>query len=402
VKTDKIQLYIIDDFLSHELCDRLISQIRRNHRPSTITSDDEPDKKFRTSQTCDFDLNNISVKETDSQICEYLGIPSERSESIQGQYYRVGNEFKSHTDWFDPYHPKEWVEYGADRGQRTWTFMIYLNDVEEGGSTYFPKIDRRIYPKRGRAVAWLNIDEMGRGNRDTLHWGTPIIKGEKFIITKWFRTRGNLTDPFKMYIGDQIPALTRFGFQRSQLSPSLFQRLRHFYQSRRNQQKVEKDYAVGTFIQTETDIPPTLLLPITSDLDEALRGELLGQLENWVGKKLEWTATYGIRTYQRGSHLKMHRDRYMTHIVSGIINVDQKCDRDWPLVLVDNYGRRHDIILKPGEVVFYESARCRHGRPYPFKGDSFSNIFFHTRPLYWEEWITPYDKEVKGGDMLFE
>ena len=76
-----------------------------------------------------------------------------------------------------------------------------------------------------------------------------------------------------------------------------------------------------------------------------------------------------------------HRDRENTHIISAIINISKDVDEDWPLVIEDHFYRKHEIFLDPGEVIFYESARLLHGRPYPLNGKSFANIFCHYRPI---------------------
>ena len=39
-----------------------------------------------------------------------------------------------------------------DKSLTTWTFMIYLNDVIDGGETYFQKIDLKIVPQTGLAL----------------------------------------------------------------------------------------------------------------------------------------------------------------------------------------------------------------------------------------------------------
>ena len=59
-----------------------------------------------------------------------------------GQYYLEGQEFKEHTDYFEI--TTTWYDQG--KGQRTFTFMIYLNDVSKGGETEFTKIDKRFKP----------------------------------------------------------------------------------------------------------------------------------------------------------------------------------------------------------------------------------------------------------------
>ena len=39
------------------------------------------------------------------------------------------------------------------------------------------------------------------------------------------------------------------------------------------------------------------------------------------------------------------------------------------------------VNLEPGDMLFYESAKCMHGRPRPFKGKYYSSIFIHYLPV---------------------
>jgi prolyl 4-hydroxylase len=59
----------------------------------------------------------------------------------------------------------------------------------------------------------------------------------------------------------------------------------------------------------------------------------------------------------------MHVDTLSTHVISAIINIDQSVHTDWPLVVLDHRGNEHQVIMKPGEIVFYESSKLLHGRP---------------------------------------
>jgi hypothetical protein len=43
----------------------------------------------------------------------------------------------------------------------------------------------------------------------------------------------------------------------------------------------------------------------------------------------------------------------------------------------------HQVFMKPGDCLFYESASVIHGRPLPLKGEFMANIFAHTKPLDW-------------------
>lgn len=97
----------------------------------------------------------------------------------------------------------------------------------------------------------------------------------------------------------------------------------------------------------------------------------------------------GIRTYQTGSYLIDHVDREDTHAVSAIMNVDQDIDEDWELEIFNLDGEMKRVAMQPGEMVFYESAKCMHGRPDPIVGRYYTNCFFHYRPVgnpkWWQE-----------------
>lgn len=187
--TQKLDIYTLDDFLSHEECDQLVALINRHLRPSTVTIQG-PDKEFRTSQTCDLSLLRSLVAEgCDQRIAKTLGIQLGYSEGIQAQRYDVGQQFKAHTDYFEPGTP-EFTQFGGARGNRTWTFMVYLNEGMGGGGTRFHAIDHSFAPRKGQAVIWNNLNPDGTPNPATLHSGEPVTSGHKIILTKWFRELG--------------------------------------------------------------------------------------------------------------------------------------------------------------------------------------------------------------------
>jgi len=185
--SDKLQLYVLEDFLSPSECEKIISLMSQQLRPSEVSTGD---KSYRTSQTSDLaNLSDPFVAILDRKIATALGINLSYSEGIQAQRYDVGQEFKAHTDYFQPGSP-DYQRFASDLGQRTWTFMIYLNTVEQGGGTKFFAIDKTIIARPGMAVIWNNLYPDGRPNPNTLHSGLPVEKGKKLIITKWFRDRG--------------------------------------------------------------------------------------------------------------------------------------------------------------------------------------------------------------------
>lgn len=184
-----LQLYIWNDFLSAEECQALVDVSIDRVRPSTITQA-TGDPFFRTSSTCDLiHVDDPVVAQIDEKIARALGVSQTYSEGMQAQKYEVGQEFKAHTDYFEP-STDEYDLHAGDQGQRTWTFMIYLNTTPKGGATHFTEINRKVKPKRGRAVIWNNLRKDGAVNPATMHHGLPVEEGQKIIITKWFRDRG--------------------------------------------------------------------------------------------------------------------------------------------------------------------------------------------------------------------
>lgn len=183
----KVQLFILREFLDPAHCASLMTLIDETRRPST-KADDNGDPLYRTSETTDLDPAHPSVATLDRRIADLTGLDLACGEPLQGQRYDVGQEFKDHTDYFEP-SGADFQKYCAGCGQRTWTVMVYLNQPGAGGATRFRKIDRIIRPEMGKLVAWNNLDAEGRPNGKTLHHGMKVRAGLKFITTKWFRER---------------------------------------------------------------------------------------------------------------------------------------------------------------------------------------------------------------------
>jgi prolyl 4-hydroxylase len=185
-----LDLYALDDFLKAQDCARLIALIGHHLAPSQVAND-YGDQAVRTSKTAQLSyLRSPLVADIDARICRTLGIRAEYSEGIQAQRYEVGGQFKPHFDFFstdsDPHRSACSV-----RGNRTWTFMVYLNDGMEGGATRFTAIDCAIQPRTGMALLWNNLNADGSPNHASRHCGEPVTRGHKVIITKWFRERGD-------------------------------------------------------------------------------------------------------------------------------------------------------------------------------------------------------------------
>ena len=181
----ELELFIVRDFLDAQTCAALVERIDERRRPSEI-ADDLGIANYRTSETCDLDGSDPLVADVDRRIRELLGLPAEAGEPLQGQRYAPGQEFKPHTDTFEP-GGYDFYVHTADKGQRTWTAMIYLNQPEDGGATRFKTIGKTVQPETVKLLAWNNLLPDGRPNPATLHQGMKVRRGTKYVLTKWFR-----------------------------------------------------------------------------------------------------------------------------------------------------------------------------------------------------------------------
>lgn len=187
IPSDKIELFQLRQFVPADLRADLIALIEQDRRPSTL-ADAGDDHYFRTSETCDLSAEEPAVQRLEAMLEALNGIDPAYGEPVQGQRYDVGQEFKPHCDYFNR-GGQDWSKYCSVAGQRTWTFMVYLNDVDAGGATRFKAVNKTFQPEAGKLVCWNNMRPDGRENPNTLHHGMKVRKGLKYVITKWYREK---------------------------------------------------------------------------------------------------------------------------------------------------------------------------------------------------------------------
>lgn len=128
----------------------------------------------------------------------------------------------------------------------------------------------------------------------------------------------------------------------------------------------------------------SFLIPVMNEevVVNIINAKLRPILQKWAKIDLaDQIVVYGIRRYLRGAQLLLHNDKLPTHIISAILQIDQKVDENWPINLVDHKGQKKSLTLKPGKMLLYESATVPHGRQFPLKGDFYDNIFIHFAPV---------------------
>lgn len=183
---DDLEIYGVGDFLSPTECERLCRMVDSVARPSPTYNNNEDGG--RTSYSGDVDPTDPFVMMIQRRIDDLLGIEPALGETIQGQRYQVGQEFRAHFDFFNT-STSYWPEETTRGGQRSWTAMAYLSAVEEGGSTDFPRLPLSVPAQPGALLVWNNMKLDGTPNQSSLHAGTPVNAGVKYVMTKWYRSR---------------------------------------------------------------------------------------------------------------------------------------------------------------------------------------------------------------------
>jgi len=186
VPDKRVEMVIRKGFLPAADCAGLVSLIDVHRRPSTITDAYGADRDFRTSETADLPGSEPLVSSVYHRLAAYAGLNVAHAEALQGQRYAPGQQFKAHTDYFEPT-GLDYFPHTENGGQRTWTMMVYLNEPEAGGATRFVHLNKLFQPETGKLLAWNNRTADGTPNAFTLHAGMPVRAGTKYIITAWFR-----------------------------------------------------------------------------------------------------------------------------------------------------------------------------------------------------------------------
>lgn len=188
----KPHIVVFDDFLSAEECATLIADSQNKFKVSEVVNDEDGSRvksTNRISQDVSYSKSsNVVVKTIEARIAELLTWPANHGEGLLVLKYEDGGEYKPHYDYFNP--DKEGSNQIMQKsGQRVGTFLMFLSEVEAGGSTCFPKLNLEIRPKVGRAVFFSNVDLTGQIDEMTLHAGMPVTQGIKYLATVWLREK---------------------------------------------------------------------------------------------------------------------------------------------------------------------------------------------------------------------
>jgi len=184
-------VWLFENFASSEELSALMEAAWEKLRPAEVSGDqDGYISPGRTSSNCwvNHDYNALTLQLAE-RISKLIKIPLINAESFQVVYYGPSQEYQAHFDSWDDdtERGRRCMERG---GQRLVTALLYLNYVEAGGSTSFPKLQLDVNPIPGNLLLFHNCYP-GTTNKheNSLHGGMPVSQGEKWAANLWFRER---------------------------------------------------------------------------------------------------------------------------------------------------------------------------------------------------------------------
>lgn len=169
-------IVVLGNVLSDEECDELIKLSKDKMKRSKIGTTREVNELRTSSSMFIEESENEIVARVETRVSSIMNIPIEHGEGLQILQYNPGQQYKAHHDFFK-----------AADNNRISTLVMYLNDVEQGGETYFPKLNFSVTPKKGMAVYFEYFYNDQNLNELTFHGGAPVITGEKWVATQWMR-----------------------------------------------------------------------------------------------------------------------------------------------------------------------------------------------------------------------
>jgi len=183
---------VLENVLSNDECEQIIDLARVRLQISTVVdpaSGTNMPVDYRDSEGMFFRLEeNPLIARLDHRISQLMNMPVENGEGLQVLRYTQGCKNEPHFDYLIP--GNDFNKQSLLRsGQRVSTLVMYLNDVEEGGETYFPEIGLSVLPKRGNAIYFEYANSLRQVDPKSLHASSAIVKGEKWAMTKWMRER---------------------------------------------------------------------------------------------------------------------------------------------------------------------------------------------------------------------
>jgi len=193
------RIFLWHHFLSEEECDFLRMKAEKRLERSGVVdtaSGSSVLSDIRTSDGMFFTRAEDAVIEAiERRLAEWTLTPVHNGEGLQVLRYKKEQKYDAHWDYFFD------KQNSQNGGNRYATVLMYLAAADEGGETVFPKVPSphginpqfsdcakyalAVKPKKGDAILFHSMKANGELEERSMHGACPVVKGEKWSMTKW-------------------------------------------------------------------------------------------------------------------------------------------------------------------------------------------------------------------------
>ncbi|AJA08690.1 Prolyl 4-hydroxylase alpha subunit [Sphingopyxis fribergensis] len=118
---------------------------------------------------------SLVIRAINHRLAAVTGTSTEQGEPLSVMRYDISQQYRMHIDALP-----------GTANQRIKTAIIYLNHGYEGGETLFEH-GPKIAGQQGDVIVFDNVRSDGSPDPLSRHAGLPIVRGVKWIATRWIR-----------------------------------------------------------------------------------------------------------------------------------------------------------------------------------------------------------------------
>lgn len=182
---------IYEDLFPSEYCEKAIQYFKDMTESGFVSSRQQLHGSIKTLVDdsclfahCETEINLTATRDLHLQFNEVFWNVAYKSYVSK---YSIVDEVGRHSSYAfklqrtmpgEGYHTWHYESGNREMCHRLLTWMLYLNDVEEGGETEFLYLHKRIKPKAGTLLIWPAAFTH-------THRGNPPLSGPKYVITGW-------------------------------------------------------------------------------------------------------------------------------------------------------------------------------------------------------------------------
>ena len=362
------RIIVIKNFLSNEICDHFVKLSNGKLERALVSSETKGIvSKGRSGSNCWINHNKDDITlSVANRISNIVEIPLENTESFQIIYYDKSQEYFNHYDAWD-FNDIERSKRNLNKGgQRLFTALVYLNNVEEGGSTKFTKLNIDVKAEKGKLLIFENVyEDTNIRHYYSEHAGRPVIKGEKYAFNLWFRE----CPLNKLYTEFNPNYLKKIYCKHNLYAEKLNENI-EYYEDLITKHEIDKVSQLINFGGKNTIW-----------INKSLFPSIVSKIEKISGKKKETFTNFMVTKYSKNSNTGTFYDAYDIETEHGKTNVDNSGQRYYTcLIIISNSTKINFINLKITKklerksILFYDNILKDSDNRNPDMKKFFSNI----------------------------